>query len=186
MTNHAVERAIRPACHKAHKEGTHAHKARQGSRRRHSARRRDVVTGLEAPGAGWRLYVHPAFSEPFDALTGEVERLAAPIPRVMSSTRRQSCLGASSISSRSRFRAARARPNMRWATHWDPRIGTGGAPSSSAASVCSSATARRRASSFMHGLTTRIRCARQAGAATPTQFSEPCCARQIRQTDGTR
>jgi toxin YhaV len=29
----------------------------------------------------WRLYVHPAFSEPFDALTREVERLAVADPK---------------------------------------------------------------------------------------------------------
>jgi toxin YhaV len=29
----------------------------------------------------WQLYVHPAFSGPFDALTGEVERLAAADPK---------------------------------------------------------------------------------------------------------
>jgi toxin YhaV len=35
------------------------------------------VTRPGAPEGGWQLYVHPAFSKPFDALTGEVERLAA-------------------------------------------------------------------------------------------------------------
>jgi len=39
------------------------------------------VTGPGAPKAGWQLYVHPAFSKPFDALTGEVERLAAADPK---------------------------------------------------------------------------------------------------------
>jgi len=39
------------------------------------------VTGSTAPEAGWQLYVHPAFSQPFDALTGEVERLAAADPK---------------------------------------------------------------------------------------------------------
>jgi hypothetical protein len=35
------------------------------------------VTGPGAPKTSWQLYVHPAFSKPFDALTDEVERLAA-------------------------------------------------------------------------------------------------------------
>ncbi len=34
-----------------------------------------------APESGWQLYVHPAFSKPFNALTGEVERLAAADPK---------------------------------------------------------------------------------------------------------
>jgi toxin YhaV len=38
------------------------------------------VTARGAPKT-WQLYVHPAFSKPFDALTGEVERLAAADPR---------------------------------------------------------------------------------------------------------
>jgi len=39
------------------------------------------VTGPRAPKTSWQLYVHPAFSKPFDALTGEVERLAATDPK---------------------------------------------------------------------------------------------------------
>jgi toxin YhaV len=39
------------------------------------------VTGPGAPKTRWQLYVHPAFRKPFDALTGEVERLAAADPK---------------------------------------------------------------------------------------------------------
>ena len=39
------------------------------------------MTGPRAPKTSWQLYVHPAFSKPFDALTGEVERLAATDPK---------------------------------------------------------------------------------------------------------
>lgn len=39
------------------------------------------MTGPGTPKTGWQLYVHPAFSKPFDALTGEVERLAAADPK---------------------------------------------------------------------------------------------------------
>jgi Toxin with endonuclease activity, of toxin-antitoxin system len=39
------------------------------------------VTGLGAPKTNWQLYVHPAFSKPFNALTDEVERLAAADPK---------------------------------------------------------------------------------------------------------
>jgi toxin YhaV len=39
------------------------------------------VTAPGAPKTSWQLYVHPAFRNPFDALTGEVERLAAADPK---------------------------------------------------------------------------------------------------------
>jgi toxin YhaV len=39
------------------------------------------VTAPRAPKATWQLYVHPAFGKPFDALTREVERLAAADPK---------------------------------------------------------------------------------------------------------
>jgi toxin YhaV len=39
------------------------------------------VTAPRAPKTSWQLYVHPAFSKPFDALTGDVERLAAADPK---------------------------------------------------------------------------------------------------------
>ena len=39
------------------------------------------MTKQGAAKADWKLYVHPAFSEPFDALTGEVEHLAVADPK---------------------------------------------------------------------------------------------------------
>ena len=39
------------------------------------------MTGPGAPKTNWQLYVHPAFRNPFDALTDEVERLAAADPK---------------------------------------------------------------------------------------------------------
>jgi toxin YhaV len=39
------------------------------------------VTKKESPGPAWRLYVHPAFSDTFDALVVEVGRLRTRDPR---------------------------------------------------------------------------------------------------------
>jgi toxin YhaV len=39
------------------------------------------VTKKEPPKPGWRLFVHPAFSEPFDGLVVEVSRLQKSDPR---------------------------------------------------------------------------------------------------------
>jgi len=39
------------------------------------------VTKKEPPKPAWRLYVHPAFSETFDALVAEVARLRASDPQ---------------------------------------------------------------------------------------------------------
>ena len=39
------------------------------------------MTKKESPKPAWRLFVHPAFSEPFDALVGEVERLQKSDPK---------------------------------------------------------------------------------------------------------
>ena len=39
------------------------------------------MTGPRARETGWQLYIHPAFSKPFDALTDEVERLASVDPK---------------------------------------------------------------------------------------------------------
>ena len=39
------------------------------------------MTKKESPKPSWRLFVHPAFSEPFDALVGEVERLQKSDPK---------------------------------------------------------------------------------------------------------
>ena len=39
------------------------------------------MTGQERHKTGWQLYVHPAFSEKFNALVGEVERLGVLDPK---------------------------------------------------------------------------------------------------------
>lgn len=74
------------------------------------------MTKKEPPKPAWRLYAHPAFSKPFDALVAEVTRLRKNDPSDCSAFRERSCSSALSILWKRKFRAIRTPRNTILAT----------------------------------------------------------------------
>ena len=95
----------------------------------------------------WQLFAHPAFSETFDALVGEVNRLRAADAEKYKDHPKTKLL--KRILDLIEIEIPRGLGANEYG--WDPRTGTGGGQSFSGDSGCSSATAPKPMLPSMHG-----------------------------------
>ena len=107
--------------------------------------------------SGWKLFAHPAFSETFDALVAEVERLRTADRKGYRQHPKTKLLKRIVDLVEIEIPRNPGAPNIRWATRWGRNIGIGGGLSFSGVSACSFVIVRKIGSLSTPGSTIKTR-----------------------------